>query len=96
MLPVMIIVLTASILGLSMGFRGSCKTLRSRSSSLLMVIPVRGGSVVALVTPMTENNAIDYPRLESLLKWHMAEGKAILCIQNYFYRRWWRQFLLLS
>ena len=69
----MIIVLTASILGLSMGFRGSCKTLRSRSSSLLMVIPVRGGSVVALVTPMTENNAIDYPRLESLLKWHMAK-----------------------
>ena len=39
-----------------------------------MIIPVRGGSIVALVTPMTENNAIDYPKLESLLMWHIAEG----------------------
>ena len=92
----MIIVLTASILGLSMGLRGGCKTLRSRSSSLLMMVPVRGGSVVALVTPMTANNAIDYPKLESLLKWHIAEGKATLCTQNYFFRRWWRQFSFLS
>ena len=39
-----------------------------------MVIPVRPGSIVALVTPMTESNAIDYVKLESLLKWHIAEG----------------------
>lgn len=42
--------------------------------SLNMIIPVRPGSVVALVTPMTESNAIDYVKLESLLKWHIAEG----------------------
>jgi hypothetical protein len=39
-----------------------------------MVIPVRPGSIVALVTPMTASNAIDYVKLESLLKWHIAEG----------------------
>lgn len=39
-----------------------------------MVIPVRPGSIVALVTPMTTSNAIDYVKLESLLKWHIAEG----------------------
>lgn len=42
--------------------------------SLNMIIPVRPGSIVALVTPMTESNAIDYVKLESLLKWHIAEG----------------------
>ena len=39
-----------------------------------MIIPVRSGSIVALVTPMTENNSIDFPKLESLLRWHIAEG----------------------
>jgi dihydrodipicolinate synthase/N-acetylneuraminate lyase len=39
-----------------------------------MIIPVKGGSIVALVTPMTVDNAIDYGKLESLLRWHMVEG----------------------
>lgn len=36
--------------------------------------PVVGGSVVALVTPMTETNEIDFPALISLLQWHVKEG----------------------
>lgn len=40
-----------------------------------MTMPVKAGSIVALVTPMTESNAIDYEKLESLLKWHVAEGE---------------------
>lgn len=39
-----------------------------------MIIPVRPGSIVAIVTPMTEKNAIDYSKLEDLLKWHISEG----------------------
>jgi len=39
-----------------------------------MIIPVRPGSIVAIVTPMTQNNAIDFPKLEDLLKWHISEG----------------------
>ena len=33
-----------------------------------------GGSVVALVTPMTEKNEIDYDKLQELLEWHVKEG----------------------
>ncbi|KAJ1438373.1 dihydrodipicolinate synthase [Ochromonadaceae sp. CCMP2298] len=36
--------------------------------------PVVGGSVVALVTPMTAENKIDFPMFVDLLKWHIAEG----------------------
>eukprot|EP01038_Epipyxis_sp_PR26KG_P010196 gene10196-13716_t len=36
--------------------------------------PVVGGSVVALVTPMTKNNEIDYAKLIELLEWHVKEG----------------------
>lgn len=39
-----------------------------------MIIPVRPGSIVAIVTPMTEKNAIDFPKFEDLLKWHVSEG----------------------
>eukprot|EP01035_Chromulina_nebulosa_P018569 gene18569-24293_t len=39
-----------------------------------MIQSVRGGSVVALVTPMTSNNDIDYSSLQQLLKWHVKEG----------------------
>lgn len=35
--------------------------------------PVVGGSVVALVTPMTPDNKIDYPKLVEILEWHMSE-----------------------
>jgi 4-hydroxy-tetrahydrodipicolinate synthase len=40
-----------------------------------MIMPAKlQGSIVALVTPMTPNNAIDFEKLESILKWHVAEG----------------------
>jgi 4-hydroxy-tetrahydrodipicolinate synthase len=32
------------------------------------------GSVVALVTPLLDDKALDIPSLESILKWHVAEG----------------------
>lgn len=39
-----------------------------------MIQEVRGGSVVALVTPMDEKNNIDYNSLKELLRWHIKEG----------------------
>jgi 4-hydroxy-tetrahydrodipicolinate synthase len=39
-----------------------------------MLYAVRGGSVVALVTPMDEKNNIDYKALKDLLQWHVKEG----------------------
>jgi 4-hydroxy-tetrahydrodipicolinate synthase len=35
--------------------------------------PLRG-SIVALVTPMLEGGAVDYPALRRLIDWHIAEG----------------------
>jgi 4-hydroxy-tetrahydrodipicolinate synthase len=32
------------------------------------------GSVVAIVTPMTADGAVDHPRLKGLIDWHVAEG----------------------
>ena len=32
------------------------------------------GSIVALVTPMMENDDIDYKSLESLIDWHIEQG----------------------
>ena len=32
------------------------------------------GSIVALVTPMTENGEIDLPALDALIEWHVEEG----------------------
>lgn len=32
------------------------------------------GSIVAMVTPMTASGAIDWPALDSLVEWHIAEG----------------------
>jgi 4-hydroxy-tetrahydrodipicolinate synthase len=32
------------------------------------------GSIVAIVTPMTADGALDLPRLKSLIDWHVAEG----------------------
>ncbi|MGZ5114069.1 MAG: 4-hydroxy-tetrahydrodipicolinate synthase [Usitatibacter sp.] len=32
------------------------------------------GSIVAIVTPMTADGALDLPRLKSLVDWHIAEG----------------------
>jgi len=32
------------------------------------------GSIVAIVTPMREDGALDYPRLKNLIDWHIGEG----------------------
>lgn len=32
------------------------------------------GSIVAIVTPMHEDGSLDFPRLRSLIDWHVAEG----------------------
>lgn len=36
------------------------------------------GSMVALVTPMLDNGAIDWTRLEQLIEWHVASGTDII------------------
>ena len=36
------------------------------------------GSIVALVTPMTETGDIDWAALERLIDWHIANGTAAL------------------
>ena len=36
------------------------------------------GSIVALVTPMTPTGAIDWPALDALVEWHIAEGTAAI------------------
>jgi 4-hydroxy-tetrahydrodipicolinate synthase len=36
--------------------------------------PTVTGSIVALVTPMQSNGAVDYPALRKLIDWHIAEG----------------------
>ena len=38
------------------------------------------GSIVALVTPMTEGGKIDYPTLRKLIDWHIAEGTDCICV----------------
>ena len=32
------------------------------------------GSLVALITPMREDGSVDFPQLEKLIDWHIAEG----------------------
>jgi hypothetical protein len=68
---------TLCLLGFSSGFIHKSPVQRrfSATRQMSMVVPVKGGSVVALVTPMTENNEIDFPKFESLLQWHVKEGK---------------------
>ena len=38
------------------------------------------GSIVALVTPMTEGGKIDYLALRKLIDWHIAEGTDSICV----------------
>ena len=38
------------------------------------------GSIVALVTPMLDNGAIDYPSLRRLIDWHIDEGTECICV----------------
>lgn len=42
--------------------------------------PMRQGSYVALITPMTETGAIDIPTLRTLLQFHLESGTDGLCI----------------
>src|SRR5258708_36085541 len=35
---------------------------------------MRSGSLVAIVTPMLPDGALDLPRLKALIDWHVAEG----------------------
>ncbi len=37
-------------------------------------IPMIKGSIVAIVTPMHEDGALDWDRLDALVDWHIAEG----------------------
>jgi 4-hydroxy-tetrahydrodipicolinate synthase len=37
-------------------------------------MPNLKGSLVAIVTPMLPDGALDFPRLEALVNWHIAEG----------------------
>ncbi|HKY99786.1 MAG TPA: 4-hydroxy-tetrahydrodipicolinate synthase [Rhabdochlamydiaceae bacterium] len=39
------------------------------------------GSIVALATPFTKDNAVDFPAFGSLIEWHIAEGTSavVLC-----------------
>ncbi len=32
------------------------------------------GSLVAIVTPMQDDGSLDFPRLRSLIDWHIAQG----------------------
>lgn len=36
--------------------------------------PMLTGSLVAIVTPMHPDGALDFPRLQALIEWHIAEG----------------------
>ena len=67
--------LTLIIVPLSHGFQSPINSRAfSRRPIMQMKAQVKGGSVVALVTPMTESNAIDYGKLDELLRWHVSEG----------------------
>jgi 4-hydroxy-tetrahydrodipicolinate synthase len=37
------------------------------------------GSIVALVTPMTASGDLDWPTLDNLVEWHIAEGTNAIC-----------------
>jgi hypothetical protein len=48
------------------------------------------GSLVALVTPMTDDGAVDQVALERLVEWHIAEGTdAIVAVVSQ--RPWMRR-----
>ncbi|MCU0968335.1 MAG: 4-hydroxy-tetrahydrodipicolinate synthase [Rubrivivax sp.] len=38
------------------------------------------GSIVALVTPMLDDGAVDYDALRRLIDWHVAEGTDCICV----------------
>src|SRR6266849_4989926 len=40
----------------------------------MAALRMHSGSLVAIVTPMLADGALDLPRLKSLIDWHVAEG----------------------
>ena len=38
------------------------------------------GSIVALITPMSEDGSVDYPALRKLIDWHIQEGTDCICV----------------
>ena len=65
------------------GYSVKRSVLKMASGDKLSVKP---GSIVALVTPMKANtNQIDYPKLNSLLEWHVSQvlfKENNLCIEK--------------
>ena len=55
------------------GFRMMAPARFNSLRSLEMATSITGGSIVALVTPMTSSNAIDYDKLIDILKWHIDQ-----------------------
>ena len=41
--------------------------------------PIRG-SIVAMITPMLDSGAVDYPALRRLIDWHIQEGTDCICV----------------
>ena len=41
--------------------------------------PIRG-SIVALISPMLADGAVDYPALRKLIDWHIAQGTDCVCV----------------
>ena len=41
--------------------------------------PIRG-RIVALITPMLADGAVDYPALRKLIDWHIAQGTDCVCV----------------
>ena len=70
------IAIACLVCGRAAAFTASAVVRRAHRTALQMaaVQPVKGGSVVALVTPMTKTNDIDYDKFVDLLNWHVKEG----------------------
>ena len=55
------------------GFRMMPSSRYNNLHTLEMKTEIKGGSIVALATPMTSSNAIDYDKLVDILKWHISQ-----------------------
>lgn len=53
---------------------GNVRTVAIRRMAKLTM----AGSYVAIITPFTESDEVDYAKLEELVEWHIAEGYAIM------------------
>ena len=46
----------------------------ARAEVVMAGMRLPAGSLVALATPMTEDGAVDIPKLREVLRWHRSEG----------------------